>query len=420
MTLRDYQQAAVSAVRACWAHGSMSICLVAPTGAGKTRMGEELIADDKPALWVAHRRELVIQTALRLRTRFGARDVGVIMPGEYASPKARVQVGTVQTLIARESRPVAKTLVLDEAHHYVAEDWRQLLDAYPGVRCVGPTATPERGDGEPLGDIFDDIVVAASYSQLVATGHLVPVRLYQPREHLGNDVAQDHVEAWSKYSEGGQTFLFCPRVEIAKAVAGRFRDHGVPAGTIDANTPKAERDDLLARFRRGALRVLTNVNTLTEGIDVPEASVAMLARNFGHVGGYLQAAGRVLRPAEGKAHAVVIDLVGSSLRHKSPTTDRDYSLIGRAISGSEIERPAGDRDAFEQSVRGVELVPAGSQARQSVPSVPVDPVDWEARRREFSRLRRLAQERGLRTAVAESRYRTVFGESPLPEWMEES
>lgn len=419
--LRPYQARAVDAVRSHWHQGTRSVCLVAPTGAGKTRLGEELVADEVPALWIAHRRELIQQTAKRLTARFGKRAIGAIMPGEYESPKARIQVATVQTLLARSRRPKVVRLVLDEAHHYAANEWRQLADAYPHATTVGLTATPERGDGTPLGDIFTTMIVAAKYSQLIADGHLVRARVYRPAKMLGNDLAQDPVRAWTQYSEGSRAFVFCARVEIALSLAKRFRDAGVRAGVIDANTPARERDETLELFRRGTVRIITNVNTMTEGVDVPEARTVILARAFGHVGGYLQAVGRVLRPAKDKLDAILVDLTGASIRHGLPTDDREYSLDGRPISGTAHER-VGDGAApeFTQEVRDIEMrmVAAGALPPGETPApAQVKRVDEHERRAEFERLRDLARRHRMRDGFATAKYREKFGEWPREEWL---
>jgi len=396
-----------------WAAGRLRVCVVAPTGSGKTELAVALLGTGR-ALWVAHTRDLVLQTARRLRALLGQSAVGVILAGHYPDSSARIQVGTVQTLVARGLRPGADVIVLDEAHHYMAEHWRQLADAYPGIPCVGLTATPQRGDGEPLGDIFDELVSTASYSQLIAGGFLVPARVLQPPMQLGNDLAQEPVTAWEKYSEGSRTFLFCPRVEIAEFYAKAFRDRGILFGVIEANTPRVEREELLARFRTGALRGLANVNTLTEGIDVPEARCVMLARGFGHVGAYLQAVGRVLRPAKDKADAIVIDLCGATLRHGLPTQDRVYSLQGRPISGEAPEREQGERDAFSQNVRGLDLKIAAGAA--PIPFGLPPPVDDSERRAEFERLRALARQHRMRDGFAAAKFKEKFGEWPKEEW----
>ncbi len=414
--LRPYQARAVDGVRGHWAAGTSAVCLVAPTGAGKTRLGEELVDGAGAVVWIAHRRELVMQTAARLRSRFGKTAVGVIMPGEYETRDAKIQVATVQTLLARKTLPPCDRLVLDEAHHYAAEEWSRMARSYPKATTLGLTATPERKDGEPLGDIFGALVVAAHYSELIADGFLVPARVYRPASNLGNDLAQDPFDAWRGCSDGSQAFVFCARVQIARELAQRFRDSGITAALIECNTPKRERDDLLSRFRQGTIRVLTNVNTLTEGVDVPEARTVILARAFGHVGGFLQAAGRVLRPAKGKPDAIVVDLTGSTIRHGLPTDDRVYSLSGRAISGGAPPHGGGIAPAFSQEVRGVPLhVVAEGAKRVTDTTAPVG-VDDVDRRLAYEQLHASMRKHGLRPAMAAIKYHERFGEWPSKEW----
>ena len=410
--LRNYQASATDRVRSEWACGHAAVCLVAPTGSGKTRMGEELILDAPSVVWVAPRREIVKQTAERLSRRFGSSNVGVLMGGQPVGHPTRILVATIQSLASTDT--VSPThMVLDETHHYVAEDWLRIVRRHAGVRTLGLTATPERQDGTPLGDIFSSIVVAATYSELIAAGHLVPVRAYRPATYLGNDLAQDPVEAWLNLSEGSRAFVFCPRVEIAEATAQRFRDSGVIAATIEAATPSRERDRILADFRRGRIKVITNVNTMTEGVDVPEARTVILAKAYGHAGAFMQACGRALRTAERKEDAIMIDLTGASLRHGLPTDDREYSLMGRAISGG--DRPqVGEREAveFTQEVRGVglRLVARGALPVGSVPTTqPRSHVDNEARRRALEAMRSNAKTHGLRPSLGDILFAQKFG-----------
>jgi superfamily II DNA or RNA helicase len=342
------------------------------------------------------------------------------MSGKYETRGARIQVGTVQTLLARHKRPEVRTVVLDEAHHYVADDWRQLADSYPGTKTVGLTATPERGDGTPLGDLFEELVVAASYSGLIRDRFLVPARVYRPSMNLGNDLAQDPVKAWIAYSEGSPAFVFCARVETALSLAKRFRDAGVQAGTIEAMTPTRDREDTLSAFRRGRLRVITNVNTMTEGVDVPAARTVILARAFGHVGGYLQAVGRVLRPAKDKPDAILIDLTGASIRHGLPTDDREYSLDGCAISEG-IGHGGGPSPAFSQDVLdvGLALVAPGALPTGATPEpANVRPVDDGERRAAYAELRASMAAYGMRSSMAAIKFHERFGEWPAKEWSE--
>jgi hypothetical protein len=271
-----------------------------------------------------------------------------------------------------------------------------------------------------LGEAFDvagheQRAVAASYSELIKVGHLVPARVYQPPRDLKNDLALDPLDAWAKYSGGALTFGFTPLVATAYEAAQRFRDNSIRADVIEANTAKRERDETLELFKRGEIRVILNVNTMTEGVDVPEAGCVILARSFGHVGGYLQAGGRALRPAVGKSEAVIIDLCGATLRHGPPDADREYSLTGKAISGGNSFGGGGGRDAIEQSVVGVDLVQLGA-GKNAPKAVELKLVDMRVRRTEYRRLLKLTREHGLRDGFAAVKYREKFGEEPRREW----
>ncbi len=422
--LRDYQERAVTDVRSAWSAGTRRVCLVAPTGGGKTRLGEELVAD-APTLWIAHRRELLRQAAARLRSRFGRLDVGLIAPGEDFDPGARIQVATVQTLLARTWRPRVDRVVFDECHHFLADDWNELATFYANADLLGLTATPERRDGRSLGDLFDTLVVAASYSELIEQGHLVRCRVYQPPEALGSDLAQDPVIAYQRYAEGSRAFVFCSSVETAYRLAKRFYDEGIAAGTIEANTPVRERDEALERFARGEIAVLTNCFALTEGVDVPAARTVILARAFEHVTPFLQAAGRVLRPHAEKPDAILIDLVGATLVHGLPTEDREYSLEGKGIRRTSLAPlrncPECGATVLAAQRRCPECgfePPAEPRAQPRIYDLELRAVyagsetPAQAKERELGRLRDIARERGWSVGWVAREYKKLFGAAP--------
>jgi DNA repair protein RadD len=382
--LFGYQQTAIADVESKWGAGARSVLLVAPTGSGKTEMGARLVGD-RTAVWIAHRHELVDQAAERLRASFGHANVGVIMPGTWPNPKARVQVASAQTLLARSLAFKAEVMVIDEAHHYLAAEWRALADAGKTKLTLGLTATPERADGKPLGDIFEQLVVAAQYSELIRAGHLVRAVVYRPAEYLGKDIAQDPVDAYLRYGRGERAFVFLSSVEAAYAAASRLRSRRVRAETVEANSGLRHRGDAIANFTVGRVEVLTNVFALTEGVNVPASGCAVLGRSFDFAGNVIQACGRTLRSAPGKTAAIIIDLSGCTNKHGMPDADREYSLTGRAISAPrdvEIARAEGDG---EQEVLGIDLTPSaewgmpeGFEAAAVASSSVTDPSEPDA------------------------------------------
>ena len=320
MNLRPYQERAIEALRASYRSGHRAPVLVLPTGGGKTVIAAAIVAGARQrghrVLFLAHRAELLAQTA---RTLGG--DVRVVQADRDTGPAASpVVVASVQTVAAprwAERLPPADLVIIDECHHAAAPTWAALAARYADARLLGLTATPQRGDGAPLGDVFDDLVVGASIRELTEAGHLVPCRVYVPAggDVSGRRLACSPLEAYRRHAGGQRAVVFCSTVEHASEVAERFRTDGVPAGTVTGSTPDDVRARTLAEFRAGELRVLTNVHVLTEGWDDPGCAVAILARSCDAASTYLQAVGRVLRPAPGKDHAVLVDLAGVVEKH---------------------------------------------------------------------------------------------------------
>jgi superfamily II DNA or RNA helicase len=107
-------------------------------------------------------------------------------------------------------------------------------------------------------------------------------------------------------------------------VCDAFNAAGIRAATLLGNT--TDRDALVARFAAGELQVLVTVDVVSEGFDCPGAAVAILLRPTQSEGLYLQQVGRVLRPAPGKAAAIILDHVGNVHRHGFPDDHRDWTL----------------------------------------------------------------------------------------------
>lgn len=330
---RGYQLRAVQKVRALWDKGA-SVCLVGPTGCGKTHMACDLISEAESVLWIVHRIDLLDQNAHSLRERFERDNVRILRSVHVARARRRIVVASVQTLLSKrgEQMLAGRTFshaVIEECAHYRADDWQRVRERFiPRSKLLGLTAYPQRRDGRALGQMFDEKVVAANYFELIRAKQLVGARVWGPEKRLGHDLAQDPVSEWLRHSEDSQTFVFVPRIEQAHAMAKAFRLAGVTAEVVASGDPKIERRERMQRFRQGLIKVLISVEALVEGIDVPEARCVVLARAFRFLGGYIQATGRVLRAAPGKRDAIVIDLVGAWAKHGLPDQDREYSLSG--------------------------------------------------------------------------------------------
>ena len=348
MNLRPYQTRAIDSLRSAYASGKRAPCLVLPTGGGKTVVAAEIVrssvARGNRVLFLAHRTELLDQTVRKLALA-GVHDVRMIRAANDSGPKSSpVTVASIPTLTRWDVMPPADLVVFDECHHVVAGTWAKIASAYTSAAILGMTATPQRSDGKPLGDIFDSLVVASTVKELTDLGHLVPCRVYAPIEKLDQaQVVISPAQAYLQRAERQRAVVFCSTVEHAQAAAAEMNAAGIRAGVVNGSGSAQARATTLARLADGDLDAVCNVHVLTEGWDLPAVAVCILARKPVHAGTFLQMAGRVLRPAQGKSYATLVDLCGSVHDHGPPDLEREYTLDGNGIT----EAP---RDAIRQCV----------------------------------------------------------------------
>ncbi len=353
INLRPYQETAIAQVRALIKSNIRSILINAPTGSGKTVLAARILqgAYEKgsPTLFLAHRRELIDQSATKIKDA-GISDYGIIMSGDKRHNRdALVQVASVQTLIRRELPP-AKIVVIDESHRAAAKSYRDIVANYPSAVILGLSATPERHDGKGLDDIFESMVTVSTIPELIEQGFLMAPTCYVGKASpdvanipmRGGDYAEGALEKamdkatligdilteWKRHAQGRLTVIFASGVEHSRHIAEAFWQAGIPAAHVDGSTPTTEREAIIADWRRGAIKVVSNCNVLTEGFDFPELSVCVLARPTKSIGLYLQAVGRVMRTAPGKMDALILDHAGCVETHGAPSIHREWSLQG--------------------------------------------------------------------------------------------
>lgn len=356
--LRHYQQQAISDLRGAYRDGARAPLLVMPTGAGKTCVMAEIMrslaARGRSAFVLVHRRELIAQTSRKLD--LAGVDHGIIAAG-VTGANASIQVASVQTLARRLAGVTTSPdlVLIDEAHHATAGSWARVLGHWPGALRLGVTATPVRLDGRGLSAVFDRLVHGPSVADLVFTGFLCPAKIYAPPmradlhklvtragDYAAGDAAErldrptvtgDAIEHYQRLAKAQPAIVFCCTTQHAEHVAVSFRAAGHTAATLLGSTQPEQRDRLVQQFAAGDLKLLVTVDVISEGFDVPAASCAILLRPTASLGLYLQQVGRVLRPAEGKPHAVILDHVGNVHRHGFPDDHRDWSLDDRLRTG---------------------------------------------------------------------------------------
>ncbi|MBI5545596.1 MAG: DEAD/DEAH box helicase [Deltaproteobacteria bacterium] len=369
--LRPYQEAALAAWEIAGRRGVIAL----PTGAGKTRTAIVAIARTRVcALCLVPTRVLLEQWVAALKAA-GLRDVGRFGDGErHLAP---VTIATYASAL-RHADALGNRfdlLVVDEAHHFGGGAGDECLEMSIARFRLGLSATPvdDERRRERCESLIGSVVFRSAIEDL-AGRFLAPFQLltlslpldayerraydrevaaYRPAVRRFFEAApgadwNDFVANASRTEDGrramaawrrarsmlaftrakqravsellarnvrSRMLLFAADTATAYAIA---RTHLVPALTCDIG--RSERADLLARFAQGELRVLVSARVLNEGVDVPEADVAILVGGTQGKREFVQRVGQVLRPAQGK-QAVVFELVSRGT-HEVQEADR--------------------------------------------------------------------------------------------------
>jgi DNA repair protein RadD len=348
-----------TALRASLGKGNRSPLLVAPCGSGKTHIARSIIAGavakEKQVLFLAPRRELIYQTCEKLDD--AGIEYGIYMAGEERKMFSPVQVASIPTLyrrmetVGKTALPIAQLVLIDEAHLSLNATTQAVLAAYPNAVKIGLTATPARSDGKGMGDFYDDLVMGPTVRELTDLGFLVPVKYFGGKKadlsdvkiqmgdyntkQLGDKMDDvvligDVVTNWLRIAGDRKTVVFSVNVKHSIHLCDRFKEVGITAEHIDAKTPNEDRRAILNRVKSGDTQVICNCDILTYGWDAPPISCAVIARPTKSIARYLQAAGRVLRPYDGKEDTIIIDHGGIIEELGFVDEDWPWSLDGNS------------------------------------------------------------------------------------------
>ena len=339
-----------------------------PTGTGKTVVLAEIVNEElrirneelrirneelrirnggAGEVWiVAHRRELVEQIE-EMVARYGM------------SPSERiVRVLSIQWLSRhwddmKNEQP--RLIIIDEAHHALAETYRELWRRFPDAKKLGMTATPCRLNGRGFTDLFDVMVASDGIADFIRQGWLSAFdyvsirpdsedqRLIDGLEKRGADgdfqvkemdavlnkqpTIERLYESVRQYAYGKKGIVYAVSISHARNIAEYYNNKGVNAVAIDSKTPSGLRRQLVDDFRLGKIQVLVNVDVFSEGFDCPDVEFVQLARPTLSLAKYLQQVGRGLRKTAGKAACVLIDNVGLYRLFGLPAARRDWQAM---------------------------------------------------------------------------------------------
>lgn len=260
----------------------------------------------------------------------------------------KVRVESVFTEASRlgEYKPTdVDLIIIDEAHLSEAKSYKKVCEYY-NCRKVLFTATPARLDGKPL-TLADTLITGITANELIQMGAISDYDYYAPDLNINIDnvdmvageynngqlselmcqsaIYGDILKYYRLLGENRQAIAYCTSVKHSEQTAKMFNDNGISAVSIDGSMSQKERNKKMDMFRNGKVQILCNCNLISEGVTLPNASVALLLRPTMSLPLFIQQACRVLTPIEGK-RAVIIDYVNNVQRHGLPTDNHEWSL----------------------------------------------------------------------------------------------
>lgn len=338
--LFDYQQDLIDKARNALAAGNQGVLIVSPPGSGKSVVISEIakltVKKGGHVLFFVHRQELVKQ----IKDSFKQQGVDL-------NHCTILTVGKVANRLNILAKP--DLIIVDESQHSRAKTYQKIFNYYSDVPRLGFTGSPWRLSGKGFKDIYSAMVLGPTAKWLIENKKLAPFTVYgyqlgdkstlksgstgdYTKKSLNNYTKSiihgDIVKSWLKFAKDRKTIIYCHSTSFSKEVAQSFRDAGINAVHADAKTPESKRDKIMVDFKEGKIKILCNVDLVSEGFNVPDCSCVVLLRPTQSLVIYLQQSMRAMRYQPNK-HATIIDQVGNFERFGLPDTDYKWTLEDR-------------------------------------------------------------------------------------------
>lgn len=358
ITLRYYQEDAISSTFRYINSGGRAGLAVLPTGSGKSLVIAELIKRilmKKPHvrfMMLTHVKELIEQNYEKIKMVWPTCPAGIYSAGvgfkQFTNP---IIYGGIQSCYRKsEIFGHIDMLLIDEAH-LVSEKTEsmygamisQLKKVNPKLVVIGLTATPFRlgmgylTNGPMFDDIYYDISTMDNFVKLIDEGYLcelVPINTdtqydlsnvkmsggeFQEKS-LDENINRDEItreiviETLRRASDRNKGLAFCVTKSHAENMALRFTEAGWPSTYIHSSLTKKEREIVLGDYFDGKYKLLTNVGVLTTGFDAPNIDFMVMSRPTESTSLHIQMLGRGMRPHESKNDTLVLDFAANCAR----------------------------------------------------------------------------------------------------------
>jgi superfamily II DNA or RNA helicase len=352
--LKPFQLRTVERLRIELEKGKRKILICSPTGSGKTIIALDVInkavLSNKKGLLLAHNREIISQFAKKLSNQ--DIDFNLIMGGSrLKETESLITLATIQSYKNIKFKDY-DYIIIDEAHHAAASNYRRLIEFYNDKVIIGFTATPKRLDRKSLNDIFEIMIEAATMIELIKENVLIKPKIFS-LDKTGTEALTEEqennrisiieteimkpkmvgklVENWSKYASGMRTIAFGRNIDHAEMIAEKFNSHGIQSVVISYKTRKKEREQSIKLLERNEIKLISNCGLFSEGIDIPTLECVIIATPTLSLSKYMQMVGRVIRTHPSKNSAVILDHAGCIEKHGLPYIYRNWDLNGEKM-----------------------------------------------------------------------------------------
>lgn len=340
---REYQKRIIGSVVASFKNGRHKALFIVATGLGKTVIASALANTLyhhglKKILVLCHATDLAVQLQQSFWPQISKQiPTRIFMNGESPVPIKGINLGLYQTLYGYLGgiEPTAFDLIIvDEAHHALANAFATCIEHLTPKLLIGMTATPWRGDGASVESVFGEAVDRVSLIDGMRMGYLVQVdyrlmcdnidwevipklakkslsirdlnkRLFLPQR---DDAVIANLLDVAGQLPNAKIAIFSPSKNHAEAFAAKLVSAGVPAANMSVDD-KIKRRQILLNFSSGKLKAITAVDVLNEGIDIPDVNILVFLRATHSRRIFVQQLGRGLRISPGKDKVIVLDFV---------------------------------------------------------------------------------------------------------------
>jgi len=324
--------------------------VVAATGTGKTVLAAldykamQIELGYKPSLlFVAHRQEILNQSISTFRAVLKDGQFGELFVGGKKPTEWRHVFASVQSLSAKDIESFEPGqfdyVVIDEFHHAAAKTYTDILEHLQPKELLALTATPERGDGKRVQDLF----FGGTISSELRLWDALDRQLLAPFDYFGIAEETDFTSIdWSngKYSAKGleekvtrndlrdrlvlnqiqkhvnepstmKALVFCVGLDHANYIGDLLNRHGLKSLVLTGSSTDSERNSGILELAAGRINVIVTVDIFNEGVDIPEVDTVIMLRPTESSVIFLQQLGRGLRKAPGKESVTVLDFIGA-------------------------------------------------------------------------------------------------------------